>query len=104
LLLSLVERLQLPVAMTLHGLGGFPGDHRLSLGLLGMHGLYAANQAVQNAEVILAVGMRFDDRVTGRLAEFAPKAKIIHIDIDHSEFHKNVPAHISLHGDASVVL
>ncbi|MDP1761306.1 MAG: thiamine pyrophosphate-binding protein, partial [Deltaproteobacteria bacterium] len=82
--------LQIPVTSTLMGLGGFPGDHPLWMGMLGMHGTYCANMAVSQADVLIAVGARFDDRVTGKLSEFAPHAKIVHIDIDPSSISKNV--------------
>lgn len=74
--------------MTLMGLGSFPGDHEQSLGMLGMHGTYYANMAVANCDVLLAVGARFDDRVTGKVDAFAPGAKIIHIDIDPASIQK----------------
>ncbi len=72
------------------GLGGFPGTHRLALGMLGMHGTYYANRSVQDADLLIAIGMRFDDRVTGKVDGFAPNAKIIHIDIDPTSIRKNV--------------
>jgi len=93
------ETLQIPVTSTLMGLGGFPGDHPLWLGMLGMHGTYMANMAVAHADVLIAVGARFDDRVTGKLIEFAPKAKIIHVDIDPSSISKNVVVDIPLVAD-----
>jgi acetolactate synthase-1/2/3 large subunit len=93
------EALQIPVTSTLMGLGGFPGDHPLWLGMLGMHGTYMANMAVAHADVLIAVGARFDDRVTGKLIEFAPKAKIIHVDIDPSSISKNVVVDIPLVAD-----
>ncbi|MBW1991472.1 MAG: biosynthetic-type acetolactate synthase large subunit, partial [Deltaproteobacteria bacterium] len=98
-LLKFAEALQIPVTSTLMGLGGFPGDHPLWMGMLGMHGTYAANMAVANSDVLIAVGARFDDRVTGKLDEFAPRAKIIHIDIDPSSISKNVVVDIPLVGD-----
>lgn len=98
-LIKFAEALQIPVTSTLMGLGGFPGDHPLWMGMLGMHGTYTANMAVANADVLIAVGARFDDRVTGKLDEFAPKAKIIHIDIDPSSISKNVVVDIPLVGD-----
>ena len=103
-LLALAERLQLPVTNTLMGLGGFPGDHPLFLGMLGMHGLYQANMAVQNADLILAVGARFDDRVTGRLDKFAPNAKIMQIDVDPTSIHKVVATDVPLVADARLAL
>ncbi|MCS7150727.1 MAG: biosynthetic-type acetolactate synthase large subunit [Caldimicrobium sp.] len=96
---ELAERLNLPVTMTLMGLGGFPGDHDQSLGMLGMHGTYFANMAVANSDVLLAVGARFDDRVTGRVDAFAPSAKIIHIDIDPTSIQKNVKVDVPIVGD-----
>jgi acetolactate synthase-1/2/3 large subunit len=98
-LLAFAEALQIPVTSTLMGLGGFPGVHPLWLGMLGMHGTYAANMAVAQSDVLIAVGARFDDRVTGRLDAFAPHAKIIHIDVDPSSISKNVVVHIPIVGD-----
>jgi acetolactate synthase-1/2/3 large subunit len=95
---------RLPVTCTLMGLGAFPAPHDQWLGMLGMHGTRAANYAMDEADLILAVGARFDDRVTGKLAEFAPRAKFVHIDIDPAEISKNVPAHIPIVGDAKNVL
>jgi acetolactate synthase-1/2/3 large subunit len=89
-----------PVTCTLMGLGGFPAPHEQWLGMLGMHGTRAANYAMDEADLICAVGARFDDRITGKLSEFAPRAKFIHIDIDPAEISKNVPAHIPIVGDA----
>src|SRR3990172_7258536 len=83
--------LGIPVTTTLMGLGGFPGTDPLSLGMLGMHGTYRANMAISNSDVILGIGARFDDRVTGKIDEFAPGAKIIHVDIDPTSIQKNVP-------------
>ena len=93
-----------PVTCTLMGLGGFPAPHPQWLGMLGMHGTRAANYAMDEADLICAVGARFDDRVTGKLSEFAPRAKFIHIDVDPAEISKNVPAHIPIVGDARNVL
>lgn len=101
---ELVERLKIPVTATLMGLGGFPGTHELFLGMLGMHGTAYANLAIQNADLIIAVGARFDDRVTGRLDAFAPYAKIIHIDIDPASISKNVKVDIPIVGDARNIL
>lgn len=101
---QLAERMGLPVAQTLMGLGGFPMDHPQSFGLLGMHGSYAANKAIANADLLLAIGMRFDDRVTGMAAKFAPKAKIVHVDIDPAEISKNLTSHVPLIGECGVVL
>jgi acetolactate synthase-1/2/3 large subunit len=93
-----------PVTCTLMGLGGFAAPHPQWLGMLGMHGTRAANYAMDEADLICAVGARFDDRITGKLSEFAPRAKFIHIDIDPAEISKNVPAHIPIVGDAKHVL
>ncbi|HEY7631978.1 MAG TPA: biosynthetic-type acetolactate synthase large subunit [Thermoleophilaceae bacterium] len=93
-----------PVTCTLMGLGAFPGNHDQWLGMLGMHGLRAANYAMDEADLICAIGARFDDRITGKLSEFAPRAKFIHIDVDPAEISKNVPAHIPIVGDAKKVL
>jgi acetolactate synthase-1/2/3 large subunit len=93
-----------PVTCTLMGLGAFPAPHPQWLGMLGMHGTRAANYAMDEADLICAVGARFDDRITGKLSEFAPKAKFIHIDVDPAEISKNVPAHIPIVGDAKHVL
>ena len=93
-----------PVAMTLLGLGAFPASHELSLGMMGMHGEAHCNLAIQNADLLLAFGMRFDDRVTGTLSTYAPGAKKIHIDIDPSEIHKNVKVDVPLVGDLKTVV
>jgi acetolactate synthase-1/2/3 large subunit len=93
-----------PVTCTLMGLGGFPAGHPQWLGMLGMHGTRSANYAMDEADLICAVGARFDDRITGKLAEFAPRAKFIHIDIDPAEISKNLPAHIPIVGDAKNIL
>jgi acetolactate synthase-1/2/3 large subunit len=93
-----------PVTCTLNGLGAFPAPHPQWLGMLGMHGTRAANYAMDEADLICAIGARFDDRITGKLSEFAPRAKFIHIDIDPAEISKNVPAHIPIVGDARSVL
>lgn len=103
-LMKVVELLHAPVTPTLMGLGGFPTAHELSLGMLGMHGTYAANMAVSESDLLVAVGVRFDDRVTGKLATFAPNAEIIHIDIDPSNIGKIKKAHISLVADAKTAL
>jgi acetolactate synthase-1/2/3 large subunit len=93
-----------PVTSTLMGLGGFPASSDRFLGMLGMHGTYTANTAMDNADLIVAIGARFDDRITGKLDEFAPHAKVIHIDIDPAEISKNVGAHIPIVGDVKQVL
>ncbi len=98
-LTELARKLNIPVTMTLMGLGGFPGTDGLSLGMLGMHGTYYANMAVANCDLLIAVGARFDDRVTGRVDAFAPHAKIIHIDIDPSSISKNVGVDIPIVAD-----
>jgi acetolactate synthase-1/2/3 large subunit len=101
---ELAELISAPVTMTLMGLGGFPGTHRLSLGMLGMHGTYSANMAVQNADLLVGIGVRFDDRVTGRIGSFAPDAKIVHIDIDPTSIRKNVRVDVPVVGDVTLVL
>jgi acetolactate synthase-1/2/3 large subunit len=93
-----------PVTCTLMGLGGFPGTHPQWLGMLGMHGTRTANYAMDGADLICAVGARFDDRITGKISEFAQQAKFIHIDVDPAEISKNVPAHIPIVGDARNIL
>jgi acetolactate synthase-1/2/3 large subunit len=101
---ELAEKLQAPVTWTLMGIGGFPATHKLSLGMLGMHGTAYANHAIMEADLILAVGARFDDRVTGRLDCFAPNAKIVHIDIDPASIAKNVKVDVPIVGDAKNIL
>ncbi len=101
---TLVEITGIPVVMTLMGLGAIPNTDPLSLDMLGMHGSVYGNRAVQNCDLLLAFGVRFDDRVTGKLAEFAKHAKIIHVDIDPSELNKNKPAHIPIVSDVKYVL
>ena len=103
-LMQFAVRTQTPVASTLLGLGAFPASHELSLGMMGMHGEVHTNLAIQNSDLILAFGMRFDDRVTGTLKTYAPKAKKIHIEIDPAEVHKNVFADVPLVGDLKTVL
>ncbi len=98
------RKLGLPTTNTLMGLGGFPGTDPLFLGMLGMHGTYAANMAVTNTDCLIAIGSRFDDRVTGKIDEFAPYAKIIHIDIDPTSISKNVDVDIPIVGDVKHVL
>ena len=93
-----------PVTLTLMGLGAFPGTHEQFLGMLGMHGTRTANYAIDEADLIIAIGARFDDRITGKLSEFAPRAKFIHIDVDPAEIGKNLPAHIPIVGDAKNIL
>src|SRR5271168_563530 len=101
---TLAERLEIPVTTTLLGLGGFPASHELNLGMMGMHGESWVNHSIQEADLLIACGMRFDDRVTGSLATYAPKAKKIHIDIDPSEINKNVAVDVALIGDLATVL
>ncbi len=103
-MLTLSERLQIPVATTLLGLGGFPASHPLALGMMGMHGESWVNDAIQKSDLLIACGMRFDDRVTGTLASYAPHAKKIHIEIDPAEINKNVKADVALIGDLREVL
>jgi acetolactate synthase I/II/III large subunit len=100
----LAEKLGIPVTMTLMGLGSFPGNHPLSLGMLGMHGTYCANMAVMEADLLIAIGSRFDDRVTGKIEAFAPQAKIIHIDIDPTSISKNVRVDLPIVGDCKRIL
>jgi acetolactate synthase-1/2/3 large subunit len=101
---ELAEKAQIPVITTLLGLGGFPGSHALNMGMPGMHGMYWNNMAIQECDLIVGIGMRFDDRVTGALKDFAPNAKIIHIDIDPAEIAKNVKTAVPIVGDVKVVL
>jgi acetolactate synthase-1/2/3 large subunit len=98
------ERLGVPVTMTLMGLGGFPGNHPLSLGMLGMHGTYRANMAITDADLLIAIGARFDDRVTGKTETFGHNAKIIHIDIDPTSISKSVKVDLPIVGDCKRVL
>ncbi|HBA71363.1 MAG: acetolactate synthase, large subunit, biosynthetic type [Geobacteraceae bacterium GWC2_55_20] len=100
----LARKLGVPVTTTLMGLGSFPGDDPLSLGMLGMHGAYCANMAMTHSDLIIAVGSRFDDRVTGKLATFAPHAKIIHVDVDPTSIKKNVRVDLPIVGDVKDVL
>lgn len=103
-LVAFAERAQVPVGLTLLGIGGFPGSHSLSLGMVGMHGFTHGNHAINECDVLIGIGMRFDDRVTGRLSEFAPTAKVVHIDVDPAEIGKNVPADVPVVGDARETL
>jgi len=103
-LLELAEMCQIPVDMTLMALGAFPGEHPLSMGMMGMHGTYWANMAVHYSDLVIAVGARFDDRVTGKVSEFCPHAKIIHIDIDPTSIKKNIHVDIPIVGDCKRVL
>jgi acetolactate synthase-1/2/3 large subunit len=99
-----VERTQIPVAMTLLGIGAFPASHPLNLGMMGMHGEAWVNSAIQQADLLIALGMRFDDRVTGTIASYAPNAKKIHVEIDPAEINKNVTVDVGIVGDVRDVL
>ncbi|MEM1416500.1 MAG: biosynthetic-type acetolactate synthase large subunit [Myxococcota bacterium] len=101
---AFVDATDIPVSQTLLGLGGFPGTHPKSLGMMGMHGEAWVNQAIQEADLLIALGMRFDDRVTGRLATYAPKAKKIHVELDPAEIDKNVKVDLPIVGDVRDVL
>ncbi|OIJ10607.1 acetolactate synthase, large subunit, biosynthetic type [Anaerobacillus alkalilacustris] len=103
-LLKYVEQQQIPIASTLLGLGAFPGDHELFLGMAGMHGTYTANMAIYECDLLISIGSRFDDRVTGNLEKFAPNAKIAHIDIDPAEIGKNIETQIPIVSDAKEAL
>jgi len=103
-LTDLARKLSIPVTCTLMGLGGFPATDPLWLGMVGMHGTYAANLAINNCDVLMCVGARFDDRVTGKLAAFAPKARIVHIDIDPTSIRKNVEVQVPVVGDCRLAL
>ncbi len=98
------EKTGIPVALTLLGISAFPTDHRLYAGFLGMHGNYGPNLLTNEADLIIAIGMRFDDRVTGNLKKYAKKARIIHIEIDEAEINKNVQVDLDIHNDAKEVL
>ncbi|MDZ4246952.1 MAG: biosynthetic-type acetolactate synthase large subunit, partial [Dehalococcoidia bacterium] len=101
---ELVEKAQIPVITTLLGISCFPESHALSFGMIGMHGTAYANMAVDAADVVIAIGMRFDDRATGRISGFAPRAKIVHIDVDAAEIGKNVRVNVPIVGDVKHVL
>jgi acetolactate synthase-1/2/3 large subunit len=103
-LVAFAERMCMPITTTLMGLGCIPADHPLNLGMLGMHGTEYANYAITGSDLLFSIGVRFDDRVTGNLATFAPKAKIIHIDIDPAEIGKNKPVDVPIVGDAKIIL
>ena len=103
-LMELAEKAQIPVITTLLGISSFPETHPLSVGMPGMHGMAYASLAINEADLLLALGMRFDDRITGKLSAFAPNAKVIHVEIDPSEVHKNVRATVPLIGDLKKVL
>ena len=101
---DLAERANIPIAMTLLGIGGVPAEHPLNMGMMGMHGESWVNAAIQEADLLLALGMRFDDRVTGNVKTYAPNARKIHVDIDPAEFNKNVAVDVALPGDLAAVL
>ncbi|MDQ1252260.1 MAG: acetolactate synthase large subunit [Euryarchaeota archaeon] len=103
-LVELAETINAPVTTTLMGIGSIPAEHPLNLGMLGMHGTKYANYAIQESDLIIAVGARFDDRVTGKLESFAPNARVIHIDVDPAEISKNVKVQVPIVGDAKQVL
>jgi acetolactate synthase-1/2/3 large subunit len=103
-LLELAEKAHIPIAVTLLGIGGVPASHPLNLGMMGMHGEAWVNTAIQEADLLIALGMRFDDRVTGNLKTYAPTAKKIHVDIDPAEFNKNVPVDAAISGDVGEVI
>lgn len=103
-LFALVKKTDIPVISTLHGIGAFPEDHPLSLGMLGMHGFAHANFAIQECDVLFGVGLRFDDRILGKADDFAPNAQIIHADIDPAEIGKNVHTELPIVGDARFIL
>ncbi|MGC8790630.1 MAG: biosynthetic-type acetolactate synthase large subunit [Desulfurella sp.] len=102
--LELAERLQIPAFTTLMGIGAFPADHPLSLGMAGMHGTYKANMAIQYCDLLISIGARFDDRITGKVSEFAPNAQVVHIDIDPTSISKNIKVDYPIVGDAKLVL
>jgi len=104
ILLKFAEKLNAPVAVTLLGKGGFPDSHRLSLGMMGMHGDAVANRAIQEADLLIGLGMRFDDRVTGDLGRYAPRARKVHVDLDAAELNKIVPVDVPVQGDVRQVL
>jgi len=101
---AFAEKAQVPIAMTLLGIGGFPASHPLNLGMMGMHGEAFVNTAIQESDLLIALGMRFDDRVTGNLKTYAPHAKKIHVDIDPAEFNKNVNVDATIAGDVGAVI
>ncbi len=103
-LLELVNLANIPTTLTLMGLGALPGDHPRFMGMLGMHGTYAANMAIHHTDVLIAVGVRFDDRVTGKIAEFSPHSKVIHVDIDPTSIRKNFHVDVPIVGDARIIL
>ncbi len=104
LLQQFAEKVNIPIAFTLHGLSAVPADHPLSLGMMGMHGTVEANRAIMEADLLISFGMRFDDRVTGKLAEYAQNADVIHVEIDPSEIDKNVPTTVAINADVGETL
>ena len=103
-LTKFAKYLNFPVTNTLMGLGCFPGDDPQFIQMLGMHGSYEANMAMHDCDLLIAVGARFDDRITGRLDKFSPNATVIHIDVDPSSISKNIKAHIPIHGDVKAAV
>jgi acetolactate synthase-1/2/3 large subunit len=103
-LIEYVNQSQIPITNTLLGLGGFPSDHPLFLGMCGMHGTYTANMAIQESDLLISIGARFDDRVTGRVDQFAPHARVVHIDVDPAEIGKNIKTEVPIVGDAKEAL
>ena len=101
---TLAEKADIPVGLTLLGIGSFPQSHPLCLGMIGMHGFTHSNRAIHEADLVIGIGMRFDDRVTGKLSEFAPNAEIVHIDIDPAEIGKNVPTKVPVVADAKTAM
>ena len=101
---AFVDTLGAPVVTTLHGIGALPSDHPMLLGMLGMHGTRAANEAIQNADLLVCLGVSFDDRATGRLSTFAPRARVLHVDIDRAELGKLRQPHLAIHGDVGEFL
>src|SRR5207249_12071546 len=101
---ALAERAQIPIAVTLLGIGGIPASHPLNLGMMGMHGEAWVNHAIQEADLLIALGMRFDDRVTGNLKTYAPTARKIHVDIDRAELNKNVRVDVAIAKDLRTAL
>ena len=101
---ELAEKAQIPVVTTLLGISSFPTDHLLHVGMPGMHGMAYASLAIDKSDLLISLGMRFDDRVTGRISDFAPNAKVVHVDVDPSEFHKNVKATVPVLGELKQVL
>ena len=104
LLRELVSLTGFPITSTLQGLGAFPGNDQQFLGMLGMHGTFEANNAMHDCDLMINIGARFDDRITGKIDEFSPKSKKIHIDIDPSSINKNISVDLALVGDVQIVL